>query len=87
MWPLISPTVALIYPEIFVNGFKVLAFHVNSFQNFASYERGLDSFRPQTATLASFNLNNIYLAGDWIKTSYPSALMEKAVSTGIMKNC
>jgi hypothetical protein len=33
IWPLISPTVKLIYPEIFDRNFKVLAYHVNSHQN------------------------------------------------------
>ena len=82
VWPLISPTVKVIFPEIFTKQFKALAFHVNSFKNFASFERGLDPYRPYTATLENFNLNNIYLAGDWVKSSYPSALMERAVSTG-----
>jgi len=27
-------------------------------------------------------LPNMYLAGDWIKTAYPAALMERAVTTG-----
>ena len=40
------------------------------------------AFRPKTDTCDQANLNNFYLAGDWIQTDYPSALMERAVSTG-----
>lgn len=82
VWGLISPTVKLIYPEIFDRQFNVLAYHVNNFKNFASFEKGLFHSRPYTDTLAQNGLNNVYLAGDWIKTKFPAALMEKAVSTG-----
>lgn len=82
VWELISPTVKLIYPEIFERKFRVLGIHVNSFQNFASFERGLAKYRPYVDSVASLGLKNVYLAGDWIQTTYPSALMERAVSTG-----
>jgi isorenieratene synthase len=82
VWGLISPTVKIIYPEIFDRNFKVLATHVNKYQNFASFQKGLMPFRPKTDTCSKANLNNFFLAGDWIQTDYPSALMERAVSTG-----
>lgn len=83
LWGLISPTVKLIYPEIFERNFQVLAYHVNSHQNFASFEKGLYLSRPTVLTLAEkCSLTNTYIAGDWIRTSYPVALMERAVSTG-----
>ena len=82
VWGYIAPTVFQIYPEIFERDFQVLSYHVNSFQNFASFEHGLNPFRPYVDTLASVNLSNIYWAGDWVRTRYPSALMERAVSTG-----
>ncbi|CAF0759935.1 unnamed protein product [Brachionus calyciflorus] len=82
VWNLISPTVELIYPEIFERNFQVLAYHVNSFQNFASFEKGLLKQRPFSNSFEMNKLNSIYLAGDWIRTDYPSALMERAVSTG-----
>lgn len=82
VWSLISSTVKEIYPEIFTRGFKILGYHVNSYRNFASFERGLNPFRPMTDTLAKKGLGNIYVAGDWVKTPFPSALMERAVSTG-----
>jgi len=83
IWPLISPTVKLIYPEIFDRNLKILAYHVNSHQNFASFEKGLYLNRPYVQTLAkNCSLANTFLAGDWIKTRYPACLMERAVTTG-----
>jgi uncharacterized protein with NAD-binding domain and iron-sulfur cluster len=76
---LIAPTVKRILPSIFEKDFNVLAYHVNSFQNFASFEKGLAQYRPHVGSL---KLNNVYLAGDWIRTDYVANLMEKAVSTG-----
>ena len=87
VWDLISPTVKLIYPEIFERDFKLLAYHVNSYENFASYEKGLNAFRPSVNSISEKCLiPNVYIAGDWIKTSYPAALMERAVSTGNKSN-
>ena len=82
VWGLISPTAKLIYPEIFDRDFKVLAYHVNKYQNFASFQKGLLPMRPKTDACDQANLNNFFMAGDWIKTDYPSSLMERAVSTG-----
>lgn len=82
VWGNISSTVKLIYPEIFERNFTILAYHVNSYQNFASFETGLYNFRPNTTTFVDNNLNSLYIAGDWIRTPFPSALMERAVSTG-----
>ncbi len=82
VWGNISSTVKLIYPEIFQRNFNVLYSHVNSYQNFASFELGLNKYRPHVGTFADNYLNNIYISGDWVKTPFPSALMERAVSTG-----
>lgn len=82
IWGLISPTVNKIYPSIFTENFKVLHYHVNSFENFSSFQKNLLKYRPTSDTLAVNGLKNAYLAGDWVKTDYPSALMERAVSTG-----
>jgi uncharacterized protein with NAD-binding domain and iron-sulfur cluster len=81
IWGLISPTISQIFPEIFAQNFKVLAYNVNSYENFSSFQKGLMGFRPTTNSLSDLGLQ-LYLAGDWIKTDYPSALMERAVSTG-----
>lgn len=83
IWDLVSPTIKKIYPEIFEKNFKVLGYNVNSYQNFASFEKGLYKYRPSVNTLSEkCNLKNMYLAGDWVKLSYPAALMERAVTTG-----
>ena len=87
VWELISPTVKKILPEIFERNFKLLAYHVNSYENFASYERGLYVNRPSVDTIAEkCLLPNVYIAGDWIKTAYPASLMERAVSTGMFEH-
>jgi uncharacterized protein with NAD-binding domain and iron-sulfur cluster len=83
IWGLIRPTVNQIYPEIIDRDFKVLAYNVNGYQNFASFEKGLHKFRPLVNTPSEkCQLPNLYLAGDWVNTRYPSALMERAVTTG-----
>jgi isorenieratene synthase len=84
VWSMITPTVKLIYPEIFERHFKILGYNVNSYQNFASFEKGLYTFRPNVTTLVDNRLDNVYLAGDWVRTPFPVALMERAVSTGRM---
>ena len=76
---LIMPTLKQILPEIQERNFKILALTVNSLQDFCSFENGLAKYRP---FVDSIKLKNVYLAGDWIRTSYVSALMERAVSTG-----
>ena len=37
-------------------------------------------YRPYTDSLDP--LKNVYVAGDWIRTTYVAQLMEKAVTTG-----
>lgn len=82
VWELISPTVKEIYPDIFTRNFKVLFSHVNSFENFSSFQKNLRKYRPFSGSLTDNGLNNAYLAGDWVNTAYPAHLMERAVSTG-----
>lgn len=82
VWAKISPTVKLIYPEIFEKNFKVLGLHVNSLHDFPSSQAGMAHLRPTVNQPSLSGIPNMYLAGDWMNTSYPSALMEKAVSTG-----
>ena len=82
VWGIIEPTVKEIYPEIFERNFKMLAYHVNSYENFPSFKKGLQKFRPNATYPSECGIPNLSFAGDWLKTSYPSALMERAVSTG-----
>ena len=84
VWELISPTVKEILPEIFERNFKLLAYNVNSFDSFTSYEKGLYASRPSVNTVAEkCLLPNMFISGDWVKTAYPAALMERAVNTGM----
>ena len=55
---------------------------VNSYENFPSFKKGLQQFRPNATYPSECGIPNLSFAGDWLKTSYPSALMERAVSTG-----
>ncbi|XP_072033265.1 carotenoid phi-ring synthase-like [Amphiura filiformis] len=82
VWGIISPAVKQIYPEIFDRNFTILAYHVNTYQNFPSFEMGSASFRPNCTFAMQCGIPNAVFAGDWLHTSYPSALMERAVSTG-----
>ena len=60
VWELLTPTIKQIYPEIFTRNFKVLAYHVNKYENFASFQKGLMSLRPKTDTCSQAKLNNFY---------------------------
>ncbi|XP_072035012.1 carotenoid phi-ring synthase-like isoform X3 [Amphiura filiformis] len=82
IWGLIAPTVKEIYPEMFERDFKMLAYHVNSYENFPSFKKGLQQYRPNATYPSQCGIPNLSFAGDWLRTSYPSALMERAVSTG-----
>ena len=52
------------------------------YHNFTSFECGQATIRPMADTARKMGISNMGLAGDWVHTSYPSALMERAVSTG-----
>jgi len=45
---------------------------------FSAFKPGSDSFRPTVKT----PLDNLFLAGDWVKTNIPVMFMENAVLTG-----
>lgn len=82
VWEFIAPTVKEIYPEIIERDFKIVGYHVFSSQNFASFASGLESSRPTSGHPQKLGIPNLSFAGDWLHTDYPSALMERAVSTG-----
>ncbi len=50
--------------------------------DFTSYETGQTAARPAPDAAAGIGVDNLAFAGDWVKTDYPSALMERAVATG-----
>lgn len=49
-------------------------------KNFAGYPPNSYAFRPETST----EISNLLFAGDWVKMPFPSGLMERAVSSGLL---
>jgi isorenieratene synthase len=80
MWEKVSPTAYEIYPEL--KDMKILGYTMGQHENFPSYAAKQESFRPDAGYAYKEGIQNLALAGDWLKTSYPSALMERAVATG-----
>lgn len=80
IWPAIRDTVLEIMPEM--ADANVIASHVGSFHNFTSFDCGQGSLRPTATEPRELGVQNLLFAGDWLKTEYPSALMERAVCTG-----
>lgn len=80
VWPAIRNTVLDIMPEM--ADANVIASSVGSYHNFTSFECGQGTVRPASTEPQSLGINNLSFAGDWLKTEYPSALMERAVCTG-----
>ncbi|CEL94580.1 unnamed protein product [Vitrella brassicaformis CCMP3155] len=83
VWGVIRPTVVMILPEVEERSIRVVGYHVESHHNFPSFSRGTNAARPNFDTpLQQANITNLAFAGDWLRPTYPSALMERAVSTG-----
>ncbi len=80
VWPTIRPVVLELFPEL--ARARVIAQTVGSYENFTSFEGGQGGLRPTATRAVQSGLSNLLFAGDWVHTDYPSALMERAVSTG-----
>jgi isorenieratene synthase len=80
VWRAIRPVALELFNEL--QKARVLAQIVGSHENFTSFEVGQGRLRPFSDTPLHLGLKNLFFAGDWVQTSYPSALMERAVSTG-----
>ena len=80
VWPAIRNTVLEIMPEM--ADANVIASSVGSYHNFTSFECGQGAIRPAATEPQSLGIDNLSFAGDWLKTDYPSALMERSVCTG-----
>lgn len=80
VWEVIRLTAYSIWPEL--SGFKVLASVVRKYDNFPSFNAGSHQYRPTPDYAVELGISNLLLAGDWLATDYPCALMEKAVTTG-----
>jgi isorenieratene synthase len=79
-WEVIKGEADAILPEL--QGANTLAMTLGSFENFTSYEVGQATARLDPLSARGVGVANLGLAGDWIRTPYPSALMERAVCTG-----
>lgn len=80
IYPTIRNTVLDIMPEM--ADANVIATSVGSFENFTSFECGQGLARPSAVEPQKLGISNLLFAGDWLKTDYPSALMERSVCTG-----
>jgi len=49
-------------------------------KNFSGYPPNSYVDRPETST----EVSNLLFAGDWVKLPFPSGLMERAISSGLL---
>lgn len=80
LWPLVRPLVLEVLPEL--ADAQVLGTTVGNYENFTSFAVGQATARPFPTTPASDGVEGLFLAGDWVASAAPSALMERAVLTG-----
>ncbi|MEA5533997.1 FAD-dependent oxidoreductase [Crocosphaera sp. XPORK-15E] len=59
---------------------KILHRELVNQKNFSGYPPNSYNNRPETTT----EINNLFLAGDWVKMPFPCGLMERAVSSGLL---
>jgi len=80
IWDKVKDTFAELEPTMVDAGVRgmVLGRH----HDFTSYETGQTKARPAPDAAAAAGVDNLAFAGDWVRTDYPSALMERAVATG-----
>ncbi|XP_033628254.1 15-cis-phytoene desaturase, chloroplastic/chromoplastic-like [Asterias rubens] len=82
IWNFIAPSVREIFPEIFERGFKVLAYNVGGSDKYPSYAKGLEKHRPTVKFPKEYGFPNLVVAGNWLHVDYPTALIERPISTG-----
>jgi isorenieratene synthase len=82
IWEKISENALTLVPELKEQGARPLDFSLGQFENFTSYEVGQATIRPLSSFGRQLGVPNLAFCGDCISTTYPSALMERAVSTG-----
>ena len=80
VWPRVKDIIFKVLPEL--KDGKVLDKVIGTYHNFTSYDVGQGKIRPKSDYPASIGIDNLFFAGDWVQTGYPSALMERAVATG-----
>lgn len=83
LWEFLRPTVCgHLLPEMCAQNFTLVDGYVAHYEDFPSFKKGLHKYRPRSQTPHQLGLTRLSLAGDWLSTSFPSALMERAVATG-----
>ena len=82
IWREIEETALELLPELKAAGARPIDFSLGRFKNFTSLEAGQGLNRPHSSYPRSLGIQNLALAGDCIQTTYPSALMERALATG-----
>jgi carotenoid phi-ring synthase / carotenoid chi-ring synthase len=81
VWQAIRAVALEVLPDL--AGATPLDFSLGSYENFTSMEVGQGIIRPSAnAPKLELGIQNLAFAGDWVRTLFPSALMEKAVATG-----
>jgi len=80
VWPYIKDTAIELIPGL--ASARIVGQTVGSYHDFTSYEVGQGEIRPGSDFPQQVGAERMSLAGDWVATEYPAALMEKAVSTG-----
>jgi isorenieratene synthase len=80
VWEKVKSVILQVLPEL--EDAKVLDTVIGTYHNFTSYDVGQGTIRPSSEYPNIIGINNLFFAGDWVKTNYPSALMERAVATG-----
>jgi uncharacterized protein with NAD-binding domain and iron-sulfur cluster len=66
------------FPEL--RDAKTIHDHLQIRHDFTAFYTNLNKSRPEFTTA----IQNLYLAGDWVKTGTPAMLMEGAYTSGIM---
>jgi isorenieratene synthase len=80
VWAAVLPTILEIYPE--VANLKIVARVVTTRDLFPQWAINTLAIRPFSSFAQTKGVAGLAFAGDWLTTDYPSAFMERAVSTG-----
>ncbi len=80
IWNAIKAQALKAHPEL--SSAKVLDYSLGTYNDFSSFGVGEGIDRPAPHTPKLSGIPNLFFAGDWVSLPYPTALMERAVTTG-----
>ena len=80
VWDHVQPLVFKVLPEL--QHATLPDFTLGTYTNFTSFDIGQGTIRPSSDYPIKHGCKNMVLAGDWVHTAFPSALMERATVTG-----